>query len=241
MTPQKADAAGKIGRIVSAVERPGEPLVQLDGPGPSSGRTPSLGRCRLATKRPFVDHYEVLQVSQNADLETIERVYRLLAKRYHPDNATSGDSDRFREVRESYDVLSDPEARAAFDVRYDDEKTIQWQIFEQGAAKGSREEDERIFHGVLSILCVARRRDPEKGGLGSLQMERMLGIPQEHLRFPLWYLKQRGLIEIMDTGLIAITADGFDRLGSKDLSLPENRLLAESRMAIVDAQLRQSS
>lgn len=168
-------------------------------------------------------------------------MYRLLAKRYHPDNGTSGDSERFRALRESYDVLSDPEARAAFDVRYDDEKTIQWQIFDQGTALGNRADDERIFHGVLSILCVARRRDPENGGLGTLQMERMLGVPQEHLRFPLWYLKQRKLIEIMDSGLIAITADGVDRLGSKDLSLPENRLLAESRMAVVDAQLQQSS
>ena len=35
------------------------------------------------------DYYEVLQVSRNADFETIERVFRLLAKRYHPDNVLS--------------------------------------------------------------------------------------------------------------------------------------------------------
>ena len=194
----------------------------------------------MADKNPFVDHYEVLQVSQNADLETIERVYRLLAKRYHPDNGTSGDEERFRELRESFEVLSDAERRAQFDVHYDEEKSIQWQIFDQGEERNFRQADERIFHGVLSVLCVARRRDPEKGGLGTLNLEKMLGIPREHLEFPLWYLKQRGLIEIMDTGLIAITVDGIDRLGSRDLSLPENRLLAESRMAIVEEQLQQS-
>ena len=197
------------------------------------------GRCRLAKKRPFVDHYEVLQVSQNADSETIERVYRLLAKRYHPDNGTSGDSERFREVRESYEIITDPERRAKFDVEYDDEKTIQWQLFEQGAARNYREEDERIFHGVLSVLCVARRRDPESGGLGALNLERMLGVPREHLKFPLWYLRQRKWVEVLDTGLLAITADGVDRLGAQELALPENRLLAESRMAKVESELQQ--
>jgi len=58
----------------------------------------------------FVNHYETLQLSQNADGETIERVYRLLAKRYHPDNKVSGDETRFRAVREAYEVLArDPE------------------------------------------------------------------------------------------------------------------------------------
>jgi curved DNA-binding protein len=40
---------------------------------------------------PFMDYYEILQVSPNADQTTIERVYRLLAKKYHPDNAEEGD------------------------------------------------------------------------------------------------------------------------------------------------------
>jgi curved DNA-binding protein CbpA len=202
-------------------------------------RATQTGRHHLTNKSPFVDHYEVLQVSQNADIETIERVYRLLAKRYHPDNSTSGDPERFREIRSAYEILSDSESRAGYDVQYDDEKTIQWKLFEQGSAASSRTDDEKIFHGVLSVLCVARRRDPEAGGLGALNLERMLGVPREHLVFPLWYLRQRRLIEVLDTGLLAITADGFDRLGQHDLSLPENRLLAESRMATVESELQQ--
>ena len=54
----------------------------------------------------FVDHYETLQVSPNADTETIERVYRLLAKRYHPDNQQSGDLTRFKAIRLSYEARS---------------------------------------------------------------------------------------------------------------------------------------
>ena len=176
----------------------------------------------------FVDHYEILQVSQTADTETIERVYRLLAKRYHPDNSTSGDPEQFNVLRRSYDVLTNPERRAKYDVTYDDEKGHQWRIFDQGSAQDGREQDKRIFHGVLSLLYVARRRDPEGGGLGVVHLERMLGVPREHLDFPLWYLKRRGWIESLVGGRLAITVEGVDVLGTKDLSLPHDRLLSES-------------
>ena len=180
---------------------------------------------------PFVDHYEVLQVSQNADAETIERVYRLLAKRYHPDNSASGDAERFREVHTAYEILLDPERRAEFDVQYDRDKSLQWQIFEQGAAFDNREDDQRIFKGVLSLLYAARRKNPESGGLGSLDLEKLIGVPREHLEFPLWYLKQRGWIETLDTGHRAITVDGIDKISAEDLSLPDDRLLAETSTA----------
>ena len=60
------------------------------------------------------DYYELLQVSASAELETIHRVYRLLAQRYHPDNQETGNPPRFREISEAYRVLSDPEERARF-------------------------------------------------------------------------------------------------------------------------------
>jgi curved DNA-binding protein CbpA len=176
----------------------------------------------------FVDHYEVLQLIQTADTETIERVFRLLAKRYHPDNAASGDAEKFREVHTAYEILLDPERRAEFDVQYDKHKSLQWEIFDQDASVGGREEDRQLFHGVLSLLCVARRRDPETGGLGPVDLERMLGVPREHLEFPLWYLKQRGWIETLYNGQVAITVEGIDKVASEDLSLSDDRLLAES-------------
>ena len=182
----------------------------------------------MVSKNPFVDHYEILQVSQTADTETIERVYRLLAKRFHPDNSASGDPEQFNTLRKSYDVLTNPERRAQYDVTYDDERGHQWRIFDQGSASDGREQDRRIFHGVLSLLYVARRRDPESGGLGAVSLERMLGVPREHLDFPLWYLKRRGWIESLMGGQLAITVDGVDVLGSKELSLPQDRLLSES-------------
>lgn len=180
------------------------------------------------TQRPFVDYYDVLQLSQTADRETVERVYRLLAKRYHPDNQETGDSDRFAEVHEAYDVLSDPKRRAEYDVRYDDNRGTQWKIFDQGMATDGREQDRRIFHGVLSLLYAARRRDPMYGGVGAVTLEKLLGVPRQHLEFPIWYLKKRGWVETMDNGQYGITVEGIDKLGDRDMAVPQERLLAAS-------------
>lgn len=182
---------------------------------------------------PWVDHYETLQLSASADPETVERVYRLLAKRFHPDNDASGDVDRFKQVRAAYEALSDPDTRAAYDAKYETERSRQWKIFKQESADADRDDDQRLFHGILSLLYIARRRDPSKGGMAPLHLERLLGVAREHLEFPLWYLKKRDYVEIMESGLIAITVDGIDKLGSGELSLPADRLITEHSVGSV--------
>jgi len=65
-----------------------------------------------------LDYYEFLQISPHADSETIHRVYRFLAARFHPDNPASGDPEKFFLLKAAYDVLSDPDSRAAYDVEH---------------------------------------------------------------------------------------------------------------------------
>lgn len=179
-------------------------------------------------QRSFVDYYEVLQLSPRATAETVEGVYRVLAKRYHPDNPVSGDADRFTLVHEAYQALSNPERRAAFDVIYDREQSVQWKVFDQASAPSGRAEDRRIIHAILSVLYIERRRNPQRGGLGSVVLERLLGVPEEHLQFPLWYIKQHGWIEVLDNGQMAITVAGIDKIADQDLELPKDRLLPTS-------------
>jgi curved DNA-binding protein CbpA len=173
----------------------------------------------------FVDFYEVLQLSPNASTETVERVYRMLAKRYHPDNQDTGDAARFAEVQNAYETLSAPSARAAYDVKYEENRATTWKVFGQQSAGDHRSEDRRLFHAILSLLYIARRRDPHNGGLGSVTLEKLLGCPSQHLEFPIWYLRERGWVERLESGLFAITADGVDKIASEDLSVPSNRLL----------------
>src|SRR5215207_4555503 len=63
------------------------------------------------------DFYEALGVSRTADQEEIQRAYRRLARTYHPDvNKDPGAEERFKEISEAYDVLSDPETRRRYDA-----------------------------------------------------------------------------------------------------------------------------
>jgi molecular chaperone DnaJ len=62
------------------------------------------------------DYYEVLGISKSASKEEIKKAYRKLAKQYHPDrNKESGAEDKFKEVQEAYDILSDEQKKSAYD------------------------------------------------------------------------------------------------------------------------------
>lgn len=64
----------------------------------------------------MADFYQMLGVSRDASQDEIQQAYRKLARRYHPDvNHDPGAEDRFKEVNEAYQVLSDPAARRRYD------------------------------------------------------------------------------------------------------------------------------
>jgi DnaJ-class molecular chaperone len=64
----------------------------------------------------FKDYYKILGVDRNADDKTIKSAYRRLARKHHPDVAKGKDgAERFKEINEAYEVLSDPEKRRRYD------------------------------------------------------------------------------------------------------------------------------
>ena len=77
------------------------------------------------------DYYEVLGINRSADKDTIKKAYRKMAKKYHPDS-NAGDAsaeEKFKEVTEAYNVLSDPEKKKLYDQ-------FGHAAFEEGAGAG---------------------------------------------------------------------------------------------------------
>jgi hypothetical protein len=157
-----------------------------------------------------LDFYEIMQLSPNADTETITRVYRILASRYHPDNSETGDPEMFVQLTEAYQTLSDPQKRAGYDAHHRETKRLHWKIFDQSAATTGVEAEKRKRQGILALLHSMTLQDPERAAMSIRSFEELLGCPREHLESALWYLRGKGYIQRGDNGRYTITVQGFD-------------------------------
>jgi DnaJ-class molecular chaperone len=79
----------------------------------------------------FKDYYKILGVDRKADDKAIKSAYRKLARKFHPD-VNKGKDERFKEISEAYEVLSDPEKRGRYDTLGPD-----WQRYAQGPPPGA--------------------------------------------------------------------------------------------------------
>jgi hypothetical protein len=186
-----------------------------------------------AAETDIDDNYEILQISPNADSETIQRVFRMLAQRYHPDNSDTGDGKVFQRVLHAYRVLSDPEQRVSYDVRHQASRALRWKIFDQSKSAQGVEGEKRKRWGLLSLLYTKMIEEPRQPGIMLRDLEELLGCPREHLEFTVWYLKQKGHIAGPDNGRYTITASGVDLLeekGGSSEGIRQPLLLAEAEL-----------
>ncbi len=170
----------------------------------------------------FVDYYELLQISPNAELETIHRVYKMLATRYHPDHPGTGDVDRFVLLNQAYEVLCDTERRKAYDVEYTIHHAQPIELFDtKDFAMGVDGEANRRM-GILCLLYNRRRSNTDQPGLSILEFETMMSFPREHLMFTMWYLKDRDFIRQDERSDYVITGGGVDYV---EEHLPDHKVL----------------
>jgi DnaJ-class molecular chaperone len=127
----------------------------------------------------FKDYYRILGVAKGADAKAIKSAYRKLARKYHPDVAKGKDAgDRFREVTEAYEVLSDPEKRRRYDTLGPD-----WQRYAE-TAPGGQPGGARVEYGDLGDFSeffrtifgdLGRSHGPAGGSGRRIDVEDWLG------------------------------------------------------------------
>ena len=169
-----------------------------------------------------VNYYDLLQINPRAESEAVERVYRMLAARYHPENKESGDPERFRLLQEAYDTLRDPARRARYDAGLEQGQASPLSIFLGKEFTDGIDAEAKIRVGVLCLLYSKRRANPDFAALSLLDMENLMSFPRERLLFAIWYLRAKRYVMQDDRSSFIITAEGVDFLESQ---LPTNQML----------------
>jgi curved DNA-binding protein CbpA len=176
----------------------------------------------------FVNFYEALELEPTARRRDVERSFRLLARRFHPDNQATGDRERFDAIVAAHRILGDDARRAKYHAEnFDHLPPLQFADdaaadAAEGAAAGANgqesafdalgiENDVWVQNHILTLLYQRRRLNTKEPGIGDAELEDMAFCPPEHLEFHMWYLKAKGWIAKGEDGLLAITIHGVDR------------------------------
>ena len=163
-----------------------------------------------------------MQINPRAEIESIERVYRILAARYNPGNLQTGDAERYRLITEAYQTLSDPGRCKEYDKQFEQHAAGPLPIFLSKEFAEGIDSEAKIRIGVLCLLYSKRRANPDFAALSLLDMENIMAFPRERLLFALWYLRGKRYVVQDDRSSFIISADGVDYLESQ---LPTNQIL----------------
>ena len=178
----------------------------------------------------MIDYYEFLQISPHADTDTIHRVYRYLAARFHPDNPVSGDAEMFRLLKVAFDTLSNRSRRAEYDALCRQESAEPDPLSSSVDFMDSVEGEMNRRVAVLAVLYFKRRANPRFPEVSLAEIERRMGFPRDYLDFTTWYLVKKGYVSKADNSDFTLTAEGVDYIETQRGNLPIlNKLLTDGK------------
>jgi curved DNA-binding protein CbpA len=181
----------------------------------------------------MVDYYEFLQISPNADFETIHRVFRFLATRFHPDHPESGNADLFHQLKTAYDVLSDPVKRGEYDLERKQQPIAYEPLSSSIDFMDDLDGELNRRVAVLAVLYQRRRTKTDMPEVSLEEIENRMGFPREYLDFTLWYLARKGYVSRGDSAQFILTVDGVDFVESQRGSVPVlNKMLTSGSESV---------
>jgi len=159
-------------------------------------------------------HYDTLEVSRNASPDAIERMFRHLATKHHPD--AGGDKAKFNGLIEAFEVLRDDDSRAAYDHQLINESREISRLVENSKQAGP---DAALRHELLCLFYARRREQGSSPALGEMAIQKTLNLSEHVIEFHLWYFKEKGWIARWENGGYTITAEGVDQIDATELRL----------------------
>ena len=182
---------------------------------------------------PVRDYYEFLQISPNAEAETIHRVYRFLAARLHPDNNDTGHEEKFQLLKVAYDVLSDPRRRTEYDKARAQTQTPPAPLAATVDFMDAMDGELNRRLAVLTVLYSRRRTNPTYPDVPLSEIEVRMGFPRDYLDFTLWYLQKKGYVTRADNAQYTLSVEGVDFVETQRANLPTlNKLLTSGLWAV---------
>ena len=229
-----------------------DPSQAKSQPQPNTGSTGTATPPPEEKKESDLDYYELLQVNRDAHATIIRYSYRFLAAMYHPDNAETGNADKFRIISEAWRTLSDEGKRAAYDLSLGIKDQHKAEQAKSQTAPMQFGRDSLPHHpktnlawneielriAILQVLLEARRGRVQTGGASGKMLMDCLNIDAvTTVEFALWYLREKGYIETGERNFM-ITASGVDYLTeqlSKTQVLGGGSAVEEKTNALLEA------
>lgn len=152
------------------------------------------------------DHHELLRAGVAGDYDRVDRLYRVLAVRYHPDNPETGNSEVYLRIGEAYRILAASQSQTHG-------TGVEKPATGSGWQEGIRELDDKKV-AVLAMLYQRRMSDFRNAVVSAMELESLTGLPAVEVGFILWYLREKGAVNLCDgSSDYAISATGVDILG----------------------------
>lgn len=182
---------------------------------------PKPGATQTQAPPAATTFYNLLQVDPLAHPTVIRYAYRFLAAMYHPDNAESGDAEKFKTITEAWRTLSDSTARQAYDIQLG----LKAQAAPTGGMAGNPNpgpthiqpkaslswSEVELRLAVLQVLMEAKRKKPQTGGASAKMLMDCLNCSMGDIEYVLWYLREKNYITRTESAFI-ITIQGVDYL-----------------------------
>lgn len=102
------------------------------------------------------DCYDVLNVTRDSTKSEIGKIYRIFARKYHPDNQYTGDEEKFKEIANAYEILKDDEARKDYDYMLDNPEAYYQNYYRYYRRQGPKVDIRLVLLVTITVISAVQ-------------------------------------------------------------------------------------